>query len=143
MKREHATALLSLVCGALFGAGTCISGMVRPAKVLGFLDLGGSWDASLLLVMGTALALHTVAWRIVKRTTAPRFGERFPPPPARAIDLRLLGGAALFGVGWGLSGYCPGPAVISLVSGVPASFVFVGAMIAGMHLVHTVDRADG
>ena len=139
------TALIPFLCGALFSAGVCISGMVRPSKVLGFLDFGGAWDASLLLVMASALALHIVAWRIIKGMTRPRFGAAFPGPASQVIDLRLVGGAALFGVGWGLSGFCPGPALVSLVSGTTASFVFVGSMLAAMLAFdrHTRVRSDG
>ena len=132
--------LAAVICGALFGAGVCISGMVRPSKVLGFLDLGGAWDATLLVVMGSALAVSVVAWRVVARLRTPRFGDHFPDPPSQVVDTRLVGGAALFGLGWGLAGYCPGPAVVSLVSGVPASFVFVGAMLSAMLLVDRTDR---
>ncbi len=130
--------VLAFLCGALFAAGACISGMVRPSKVLGFLDLGGSWDATLLFVMASALAIHVVAWRIVKRATAPRLGTRYPGPPSQRIDLRLVGGAAIFGVGWGLAGYCPGPAVVSLVSGATSSLVFVTAMVAGILLARRI-----
>ena len=140
-------AIIPLVCGALFAAGVCISGMVRPSKVLGFLDLGGRWDASLALVMASALALHVFAWRVVKRMTAdqlaPRFGIAFPGPAATIVDVRLVGGAAVFGVGWGLSGFCPGPAIVSLVSGTTASFVFVGAMVAAMLAFDRSARSDG
>lgn len=136
-------AIIPLFCGALFSAGVCLSGMVRPSKVLGFLDFGGLWDASLLLVMGSALALHVVAWRIVKRMTGPRFGTAFPAPPEQIIDARLIGGAALFGVGWGLSGFCPGPALVTLVSGSTASFVFVGTMLAAMLAFDRSGRTDG
>ena len=118
-------ALIALLAGALFGAGACVSGMVRPSKVLAFLDFGGAWDATLLVVMATALALHVVAWRLVP-------AARHPGPPSTVIDARLLGGAALFGIGWGLGGYCPGPAAVSIVSGAHSSLVFVAAMISGM-----------
>lgn len=125
--------LIPLVSGALFGAGVCVSGMVRPSKVLGFLDFGsGRWDATLLCVMASALAVHLVAWRLVAKARAPRYGTAFPDPPSRVIDAKLVGGAAAFGVGWGLAGYCPGPAVVSVVSGARGSIVFVAAMIAGM-----------
>ncbi|CAN5239075.1 YeeE/YedE thiosulfate transporter family protein [soil metagenome] len=134
--------LLAILGGALFGAGVCISGMVRPSKVLGFLDFGGAFDASLLLVMASALAVSIVTWQIVARLRAPRFGGGFPPPPSTIVDLRLVGGAAIFGVGWGLSGYCPGPAVVSLVSGVPAVFVFCAAMAAGMFAIGLRDRSS-
>src|SRR5262249_20815581 len=111
-------AVIAALCGALFGAGVCISGMVRPSKGLCFPDFGGAWDATLLVVMASALAVHVLAWRVVKRARAPRFGDRFPGPPSPIIDARLVGGAAVFGLGWGISGYCPGPAVVSVVSGV-------------------------
>jgi len=134
--------VIALLCGALFAAGACVSGRVRPSKVLGFLDLGGSWDATLMLVMIAGLAVHVLAWRVVRRATAPRFGARYPGPPARTIDRRLVAGAAIFGIGWGLAGYCPGPAVISLVSGARSSFVFVGAMLAGILLARAVAARD-
>ncbi len=136
-------AIIPLLCGALFSAGVCISGMVRPSKVLGFLDFGGAWDASLLLVMASALSLHVVAWRIVKGVGRPRFGSTFPGPPSTVIDLRLIGGAAVFGLGWGIAGFCPGPAIVSLVSGSTASFVFVGAMLAGILAYDRSNRSDG
>lgn len=125
-------AAIALIAGALFGAGVCISGMIRPSKVLAFLDLGGAWDPSLLLVMVSAMVVHVLAWWIVKQRRAPRFGTAYPGPPSSAIDLRLVGGAAVFGVGWGISGYCPGPAVLSVLSGATSSLVFVGAMALSM-----------
>jgi uncharacterized protein len=132
------TALLPLFCGALFGAGACISGMVRPSKVLAFLDFGGAWDASLMLVMASALALHVVAWRLIKGRPAPRFGAVYPGPPSPVIDLRLVGGAAVFGVGWGISGYCPGPAILSVLSGATSSLVFVGVVSISMFVFDRV-----
>lgn len=139
-------AIIPLVSGVLFGAGICISGMIRPSKVLGFLDFGGAWDPSLLVVMAVALTLHVVAWRVVKAMRRPRFGDAFPAPPSSTIDARLIGGAALFGLGWGISGFCPGPAILSVLSGATASFVFVGAMAIGMAIVHALawhtDRDD-
>ena len=134
--------LFAAVAGALFGAGLLVSGMVRPSKVLGFLDFGGAWDASLLLVMASALALHCVAWRIVKASRAPRFGDRFPAPPSPVVDARLLAGAALFGIGWGLAGYCPGPAIVAVVSGAPSTLVFVAAMLVGIAIAHRFNRDD-
>jgi len=132
---------VALLGGALFGAGACISGMARPSKVIGFLDFGGPWDPSLLLVMGSALVISIVAWRIVAKVRTPRFGTEFPPPPSTVVDVRLIGGAAIFGVGWGLSGYCPGPALVSLVSGVPAVFVFCAAMVAAMFAYENLARS--
>jgi uncharacterized membrane protein YedE/YeeE len=125
-------AAIALIAGALFGAGVCISGMIRPSKVLAFLDIGGAWDPSLALVMASALAVHVVAWRIVKQRRTPRFGSAYPEPPSSVIDLRLVGGAAVFGIGWGISGYCPGPAVLSVLSGATSSLVFVGAVALSM-----------
>ena len=135
-------AILPLISGTLFGVGVCVSGLIRPSKVLGFLDFCGRWDASLLIVMGVALMLHVVAWRIVKRRSAPAFGTAYPEPPSKIIDLRLLGGAAVFGVGWGISGYCPGPAILSVLSGATSSLVFVGAMAAAM-LLFDATKSDG
>ena len=133
-------ALIPLLCGALFGAGICISGLVRPSKVLAFLDFGGAWDPSLLLVMGAALTLHVVAWRVIKNRRAPRFGTAFPGPPSSDVDLRLVGGAALFGIGWGISGYCPGPAILSVLSGATSSLVFVGAVAVSMVVYDRVSQ---
>jgi uncharacterized membrane protein YedE/YeeE len=134
--------LVALMCGALFAAGACISGMVRPSKVLGFLDLGGSWDATLAVVMATALVIHALAWRIVRRGR-PRFGDCYPGAALTLVDYKLVGGAVLFGVGWGLAGFCPGPAIVSIVSGARASLVFVGAMMAAMLVYHRSSDADG
>jgi len=125
-------AAIAILAGALFGAGICISGMIRPSKVLAFLDLGGAWDPSLLLVMASALSLHVVAWRAIKGRAKPPFGTAYPGPASPVIDVRLVGGAALFGVGWGISGFCPGPAILSVLSGATASFVFVGVVAISM-----------
>ncbi|HET9987699.1 MAG TPA: DUF6691 family protein [Kofleriaceae bacterium] len=133
---------LALIGGALFGVGVCVSGVVRPSKVLAFLDFGGAWDASLMAVMASALLVTAVAWRVVARLRTPRFGTAFPPSPSPLVDARLIGGAALFGIGWGLSGYCPGPALVALVAGVPATFVFVAAMLAGMFVIERGDRSN-
>ncbi|HSD86546.1 MAG TPA: DUF6691 family protein [Kofleriaceae bacterium] len=135
-------AIIPLISGVLFGAGVCISGMVRPSKVLGFLDLGGSWDASLVFVMASALVLHALAWRFVKKLTGPRFGTAFPAPASPYLDTKLVVGAVVFGVGWGISGYCPGPALVSVLSGTTASLVFVSTMLAGM-AVFDRTNADG
>jgi uncharacterized membrane protein YedE/YeeE len=132
--------LVALLGGVLFGAGACISGMVRPSKVIAFLDFGGAWDPSLLVVMGSALVISIVAWRVVARLRTPRFGVEFPPPASTIVDARLIGGGAMFGVGWGLSGYCPGPALVSLVSHATAVFVFCGAMIAAMFVFENLAR---
>lgn len=131
-------AFIPLLAGALFGAGVCISGMVRPSKVLGFLDFGGPWDPSLLVVMAAAMTLQVIAWQVVKRSRAPRFGTAFPGPPSSVIDLRLVGGAALFGVGWGISGYCPGPAMLATLSGATSSLVFIGCVAVSIFVFDRV-----
>lgn len=128
--------LVSLLSGVFFGIGLTLSQMVNPAKVIGFLDFAGDWDPSMALVMGGALAVTFVSFRFILRRGAPIAAPVFHLPTTRDIDGRLIGGAALFGVGWGMSGFCPGPAIASLAYGLPASIVFVVAMIAGMALHH-------
>lgn len=123
--------IAALVAGALFGAGLVISGMTDPAKVRGFLDLAGRWDPSLALVMAGAIAVHLPLARLVLRRRAPLFAGAFDLPQRKDIDRRLVFGAALFGVGWGLAGVCPGPAIVSLGAGSAAPVVFVVAMIGG------------
>ena len=121
---------VALVSGILFGAGLAVSGMTNPAKVLGFLDIAGAWDPSLAFVMGPAIAVTAVATRIsTLRLSAPASAARAVQAP---IDARLLGGSALFGVGWGTAGFCPGPAIASLWTGSPDVLIFVLAMLAGM-----------
>ena len=129
---------VALLAGILFGLGLAVSQMVNPAKVLGFLDIAaawrpvpGGWDPSLAFVMAGALAVTAVGFRLALRRPAPVFGTAFDLPRATAIDRPLLTGAAIFGVGWGLVGFCPGPALASLVFGLPQSFLFVAAMVAG------------
>jgi uncharacterized membrane protein YedE/YeeE len=123
---------LAFVSGLLFAAGVCLSGMVRPSKVLGFLDFGGHWDPSLMFVMIGALMVFALTWAVVKRARTPLLGGAFPAAPPTVIDARLIGGSALFGLGWGLGGWCPGPAMVAVVSGVKQSLVFFGAMALGM-----------
>lgn len=126
--------LYVLLAGMLFGAGITISGMANPAKVQNFLDLFGQWDPSLAFVMGAALAVVGPAYFYVFKMGKPRFAERFQLPEARQIDRKLVGGAVLFGVGWGLSGLCPAPALVAILSGVGHFAVFALAMLAGMVL---------
>ena len=128
----------ALLSGILFGLGLAVSQMVNPAKVLGFLDIAaawrpinGGWDPSLALVMAGALAVTAIGFRVVLRRDAPVFASAFELPRASAIDTRLTAGAVIFGVGWGLVGFCPGPAFASLALGLPPSAVFVAAMVAG------------
>jgi hypothetical protein len=138
MKRN----LVALVCGVLFSIGLGVAGMTSPDKVKGFLDVTGAWDPSLAFVMGGAVGVCFIAFRFVLRRPAPVLGERFHLPPTGRVEPRLLVGAVIFGVGWGLSGYCPGPAVTSLATGEPVVFVFVGAMLAGMALQGVFARAS-
>jgi uncharacterized membrane protein YedE/YeeE len=125
-------ALSALAAGILFGLGLAVSHMTNPAKVLAFLDIAGDWDPSLALVMAGAVAVSFVAFRVAGTRTASFLGEAFQIPPRRAIDAPLVVGAMLFGVGWGLAGLCPGPAITALVSGQRKAFLFLGAMLAGM-----------
>jgi uncharacterized protein len=124
-----------LLSGFLFGAGLTISGMVNPAKILNFLDLAGQFDATLVFVMGAGLIITTIGYQFIFKRPKPLFDTQFHLPTDTGIDARLLGGAALFGLGWGLSGFCPGPAIASLVFGYQQSFIFVAAMIVGTMLV--------
>jgi uncharacterized membrane protein YedE/YeeE len=125
-------ALGALVSGILFGLGLAISQMTNPAKVLGFLDITGDWDPSLALVMAGAVAVSFIAFRIAKSQHRPLFGDTFQLPTRQDIDAPLIIGAILFGVGWGLAGLCPGPAITAIVSGQGKVFVFLAAMLAGM-----------
>lgn len=122
---------LYVLAGVLFSVGLVISGMTHTEKVLGFLDFFGNWDPSLVFVMGGAVAVHLLAFRFLKRPT-PYFSDRYRLPTRREIDSPLIFGAVLFGIGWGLVGYCPGPAITSLVALEPKNWVFVGSMLLGM-----------
>ncbi|HKU37775.1 MAG TPA: YeeE/YedE family protein [Polyangiales bacterium] len=121
----------ALAAGLLFGAGLLVSGMTNPRKVLGFLDVFGAWDASLMFVMLGAIGVHLFAYRMIRGRSAPLFAPKFVIPSRRDVDAKLLIGAALFGAGWGLGGYCPGPGIVSLPGGSGAA-VFVLAMLTGM-----------
>jgi uncharacterized membrane protein YedE/YeeE len=132
--------LAALCCGLLFGAGLAISGMTDPQRVLGFLDIAGNWQPALILVMGSAVAVTLAGFRIVLRRRRPLLAPYFYLPEARFIDVRLLSGAALFGIGWGLYGYCPGPALTALLYGQADTLLFVAAMVTGMALVAMTDR---
>ena len=130
--------LSSLVAGLLFGLGLVISQMVNPAKVLAFLDIFGSWDPSLALVMGAAVAVSALGYAVAKHRGRPVLAPRLEIPTRRDLDPRLLAGAAIFGVGWGLAGLCPGPALTLLPLALPKAFLFVAAMLAGMVLFRFV-----
>lgn len=124
----------ALAIGLLFGAGLATSDMTNPAKVQNFLDVFGSWDASLAFVMGGALAVSALGYQLVRRSRSPWLAERFELPSRRDLDAPLLVGSALFGIGWGLGGFCPGPALAGLLQGVGAVYVFVAAMLGGVAL---------
>lgn len=140
MKRALAQNSAALASGALFGLGLVLSGMTQPTKVIGFLDVFGRWDASLALVMAGAIAVHLPAYRWIKGRSSPLFAERFTLPTRRDLDAKLLAGAALFGLGWGLGGFCPGPGVVSLGKGELSVGVFVAAMLIGSF---TAARVEG
>lgn len=127
----HALALLS---GLVFGLGLILAGMTDPLKVKGFLDIAGAWDPSLALVMGGAILLGMVAFAVAKRRTRAWSGAPMDVPTRTTIDARLVVGGVLFGTGWGLAGFCPGPAIVALGSGMDAAGIFVAAMLAGMVL---------
>ncbi len=132
---------VALIAGLLFGLGLTISQMIDPAKVLAFLDIAGDWDPSLALVMIGALFVATPAFGAARRSPRPLFGISFAIPERRDINVGLLGGAALFGAGWGLVGYCPGPALAGLAFGDWRTWLFVAAMITGMALQRATQRA--
>ncbi|HEX7006990.1 MAG TPA: DUF6691 family protein [Alphaproteobacteria bacterium] len=127
MKRN----LAALGAGVVFGLGLAISQMVDPAKVLAFLDLAGDWDPSLAFVMAGAVAVSFFGFRATSARVRPVLAEAFQMPKARDVDARLVGGAALFGVGWGLVGVCPGPAIAGLAFGLQESAIFVAALVVG------------
>jgi len=124
--------LVQLAAGLLFGIGLVVSGMANPAKVLNFLDVAGSWDPSLAFVMVGAIAVTALGYRVILARPKPLFAAAFQLPTQRAIDARILVGPAIFGVGWGLSGFCPGPALTSLGLAAPGTLAFVPAMLVGM-----------
>jgi uncharacterized membrane protein YedE/YeeE len=127
-----------LVSGTLFGAGLTISGMTDPQRVRGFLDVFGDWDPTLAFVMGGAVIVMAVAWRLQARMPTPVFGKKFSLPDRKDLDGRLIAGAVLFGIGWGIAGLCPGPAVASLALSPASAVPFVVAMLAGMLLQQVV-----
>lgn len=130
--------VLALASGVLFGLGLAVSGMTDPDKVRNFLDLAGAWDPSLALVMAGALLVALPGYAWVRGRGASASGEPLHLPAATRIDARLLGGSALFGIGWGIAGYCPGPALANLAHGAPGAIAFVVAMLAGSQLARLV-----
>jgi uncharacterized membrane protein YedE/YeeE len=128
------------IVGLLFGLGLMLSGMTDPGKVLGFLDLLGSWDPSLAFVMGGAIMLGFVAFRLAKQRTVTFLGGLMRLPITTQLDIRLVVGSLLFGAGWWLAGFCPGPALVSMADGQPKALIFVLAMMAGMVIFELLER---
>ncbi|MBA5605995.1 YeeE/YedE family protein [Duganella sp. FT3S] len=134
------TIAIALLSGLIFGIGLIISGMTNPAKVLGFLDLGGNWDPSLGLVMAGAIGVGMLAFRYAGTHPKTLLGVAMSLPGTKLIDRRLVLGALIFGAGWGLAGFCPGPALASLTTGGAKALLFVGAMVAGMGVFELLER---
>jgi uncharacterized membrane protein YedE/YeeE len=130
--------VLAFAIGMIFGTGIVLGGMANPAKVLNFFDFAGSWDPSLIFVMGGALGVTFLGYRLVLPRPGPLLAPAFSLPTSRAIDARLVGGAALFGIGWGLAGFCPGGALPAIGTFEPAVFLFLAAMGAGMVLARVL-----
>lgn len=132
--------IFTYLTGLVFGIGISISGMANPAKVLNFFDVAGHWDPSLLMVMGGAFVTTLIGYRVVLRRPAPVFASGFSLPTSTTIDGRLIGGSMVFGIGWGIAGFCPGGALPALGTGNPAVFIFVIALLAGMWLARRLSR---
>ena len=132
--------LMALITGLVFGIGLIVAGMTNPAKVLGFLDLAGRWDPSLALVMAGAILVALPAFRIAARRRQSLLGEPMHLPTATRIDRRLVLGSLAFGAGWGLAGFCPGPALASLATGAVQPLIFCAAMLAGMGIFELIER---
>lgn len=135
------SALVAFIAGLVFGLGLIVSGMSDPAKVIGFLDLAGQWDPSLAFVMAGAILVGFFAFRLAGRRARTLLGGALLLPQRRDVDRRLVGGSIVFGIGWGLAGYCPGPALVSLGSGEAKAAVFVAAMVLGMLVYTALDRS--
>ena len=136
-------AFASLLAGLVFGCGLIVSGMANPAKVLGFLDVAGPWDPSLAFVMAGAIAVGSVAFALAGRRAQSLLGTEMRLPSARHIDRRLLVGGILFGIGWGIAGFCPGPALVAIGTGEVKAAVFVAAMLAGMGIFEMLESRKG
>jgi len=130
----------AFLVGLIFGIGLILSGMTDPGKVLGFLDLFGLWDPSLAFVMGGAILVGLIAFTVAKKRTTSMLGDAMQLPTARHVDKRLILGSLAFGVGWGLAGFCPGPAIVSVGAGEIKAVVFVLAMLAGMLVFGWIER---
>ncbi len=134
--------VVAFIVGLVFGVGLIVSGMADPAKVLGFLDVAGAWDPSLALVMAGAIGVGLVGFAVAGRLHATLLGLPMQLPHKRAVDRRVVAGGLLFGAGWGLAGFCPGPAVVALGAGYGKAAVFVAAMLVGMAIFDVLQRAD-
>ncbi|MRG90967.1 DUF6691 family protein [Polyangium spumosum] len=141
MNLGHQRRGAALLSGLLFGAGLALSGMTLPAKVIGFLDITGDWDPSLAFVMMGAILVHFFAVRLARRRPEPVLGGGFQLPKKKDLDTRLVVGAAIFGVGWGLAGICPGPGLVNLLAGDLGAVAFVAAMVVGMGAQHLLVEA--
>ena len=135
------TTVIAAIVGLVFGLGLLVSGMADPHKVLGFLDLAGAWDPSLALVMAGAIAVAAPAFFWARKRRVSLLGAPMQLPTATRLDRRLVLGSLLFGAGWGVAGFCPGPGLVALGMGVPQAFVFVLAMLAGMLLFEAIERS--
>jgi len=136
------TVFTSLLAGLVFGLGLIVSGMANPAKVLGFLDLAGAWDPSLAFVMAGAIAVAAFAFALASQRTVSFLGAAMKVPGSRDIDRRLVIGSVLFGIGWGVAGFCPGPGLVALGMGEIKALVFVGAMLLGMGIFELIERRE-
>jgi uncharacterized protein len=132
--------IVAYLCGLVFAVGLGVSGMTHPSKVLAFLDFTGDWDPSLALVMASGVLINLVFFRIATRRGAPLLASSFALPERTAVDASLVGGAALFGVGWGLGGFCPGPAIVSVVTGATPVVAFVVAMLLAMGVFDAMEK---
>ena len=137
LSTPHTSKAAALLAGIIFGIGLVVSGMTNPEKIIAFLTLNSNWDASLIFVMGSALVVAGIGYRLAHKRSAPLFETDFHAPAAQAIDQRLLGGSALFGIGWAFSGYCPGPAIVGAFTLDPRALVFLAAYLAGVALFET------
>ena len=134
--------VVSLLSGTVFGAGLAVSGMTNPERVRGFLDLFGRWDPTLVFVMGGAVVVMALVWLFQRRMSRPFFADAFSLPTRKDVDGRLLGGAALFGIGWGVAGLCPGPGFAALALAPEQALLFLAGLVAGMALFRlTLDKA--
>lgn len=132
--------IVALLVGFIFAIGLGVAGMTQPAKVVGFLDIFGSWDPSLMFVMAGAIAVHFITYKLIRKRTKPVFDIKWHVPTSKEVTPTLMVGAFLFGIGWGLGGLCPGPAITALASFEVRPFIFILSMIIGMYLYRLVDK---